>query len=112
MKLLQRIVRYQLAVTVPMVVLGTVIGYAMVTALVKEEVDEQLEVQAERIAAELQKGQRTFNSNAPDVFIEVANGSMPAALFKDTIMFNAAEQEDLPGGSAAFRSSFLMVRGV
>ncbi|MBK9288085.1 MAG: HAMP domain-containing histidine kinase [Flavobacteriales bacterium] len=96
MKLLQRIVRYQLAVTVPMVVLGTVIGYAMVTALVKEEVDEQLEVQAERIAAELQKGQRTFNSNAPDVFIEVANGSMPAALFKDTIMFNAAEQEDLP----------------
>ena len=64
MKLLHRIARYQLAVTVPMVVLGTVIGYALVTAVVKEEVDEQLEVQAERIAGELQQGQRSFTSNA------------------------------------------------
>lgn len=96
MKLLQRYFRYQLAFTVPIMVLGTISGFVLVNTIVKDEVDEQLQLQAEQVAHELSIGQAPSPSNAPDVLVAVAPGTMSAALFKDTSMYNAAEEEVLP----------------
>lgn len=96
MKLLQRTSRYQLALAVPMLVLGTAIGYFLITAVVIEELDEQLEHQAVYVAKELNAGQRAFPSSAPDVFVSVRTWAGTTPQFRDTIMYNAAEAEDLP----------------
>lgn len=96
MKLLQRTSRYQLALALPMLVLGTLIGYFLITATVTEELDEQLAHQAAYLAKEVDAGESTFPSSAPDVFVQVRPGRIATARFRDTVMYNAAENEEVP----------------
>ncbi len=102
MKLLQRTSLYQLALAVPLVVVGTAFAYALVSTVVREEMDEQLEHQADRVLIEVRKGQREFSSTAPDVYVAVLPGAIGAPFFKDTVMFNSAEKEDLPWRTGYF----------
>lgn len=102
MKLLQRTSLYQTALAVPLVMVGTALAYVLVTHVVREEMDEQLEHQADRVLVDVQKGQSTFTSTAPDVYIALVPGALGAPLFKDTVMFNAAEKEDLPWRAGYF----------
>jgi signal transduction histidine kinase len=91
-----------LALAVPLVVVGTAFAYALVSTVVREEMDEQLETQADRVVIELRKGQRTFTSTAPDVYVAVVPYVTGAPFFKDTVMFNTAEEEDLPWRAGYF----------
>ncbi len=102
MKLLQRTSLYQLALAVPLVVVGTAFAYALVSTVVREEMDEQLEHQADRVMIEVRKGQQEFSSTAPDVYVAVLPGAIGAPFFKDTVMFNSAEKEDLPWRTGYF----------
>lgn len=102
MKLLHRTSFYQLALAVPLLFAGTAVAYVMVTALVREEMDEQLEHHAERVLAEVRQGQLNFSSTAPDVYIALVPGAPNRTIFKDTVMFNAAEEEELPWRAGYF----------
>lgn len=102
MKLLQRTSLYQLGLAVPLVIVGTAFAFVMVSTVVREEMDEQLEHQADRVLIEVRKGQREFSSTAPDVYVAVLPGALGAPFFKDTVMYNTAEKEDLPWRAGYF----------
>ena len=96
MKLLQRTSRYQLLLAIPLVLLGTVIGYVVLNAVVASQVDEQMEHQTQHVARQLGHGVRTFSTNAPDEFIAVAPGQVAAAMVLDTTMLDPEEDEQAP----------------
>ena len=102
MKLLQRTSLYQLGLAVPLVIVGTAFAFVMVSTVVREEMDEQLEHQADRVLIEVHKGQREFSSTAPDVYVALLPGALGAPFFKDTVIFNSAEKEDLPWRAGYF----------
>ena len=96
MKLLQRTSRYQLLMIIPLVLVGTVIGYWVVKAVVIAEVEEQLEHQTTHIIRQLRQGERTFTTNAPDEFVAVASGRTAKVTVLDTTMLEQEEDEELP----------------
>ncbi|HNK69505.1 MAG TPA: HAMP domain-containing sensor histidine kinase [Flavobacteriales bacterium] len=102
MKLLHRTSIYQLALVVPLVVVGTALTYVLVRAVVREEMDEQLQHQADLVLADVRNGQRTFSPTAPDVYIALVAGAPAKPFFQDTVMFNMAENEDLPWRAGYF----------
>jgi signal transduction histidine kinase len=102
MKLLHRTSLYQLALAVPLVFVGTALAYVLVRAVVREEMDEQLQHQADLVLSDVRNGQRTFSSTAPDVYIALVPGALAKPFFKDTVMFNMAENEDLPWRAGYF----------
>ncbi|MCC6938193.1 MAG: HAMP domain-containing histidine kinase, partial [Flavobacteriales bacterium] len=102
MKLLHRTSIYQLALVVPLVVVGTALTYVLVRAVVREEMDEQLQHQADLVLADVRNGQRTFSTTAPDVYIALVAGAPAKPFFQDTVMFNMAENEDLPWRAGYF----------
>ncbi|HRH38774.1 MAG TPA: histidine kinase dimerization/phospho-acceptor domain-containing protein, partial [Flavobacteriales bacterium] len=96
MKLLQRTSRYQLALAVPMLIVGTAIGYALVSAIVTHQVDEQLGTQASNVIAQLQAGERHFSTSAPDELILVAPGQRVPTEVKDSVLLDVSENEMAP----------------
>jgi signal transduction histidine kinase len=95
MNLLQRSSLYQLALAVPMVVVGTVIGYWMVSSVVTEEVDEQLAFQADRVAHGLLGGKRDFTTAASSEMILVSPGASGKMMLKDTVMPDPEDDGEL-----------------
>lgn len=96
MKLLQRTSRYQLLLAIPLVLLGTAIGYLVLNAVVAAQVDEQLEHQTQHVAQQLFHGERTFTTNAPDEFIAVVPGQVTATIVADTVLLDREENEMAP----------------
>ncbi|QQR86932.1 MAG: HAMP domain-containing histidine kinase [Flavobacteriales bacterium] len=96
MKLLQRTSRYQFVLAIPLVIMGTAIGYVVLSAVVAAQVDEQMEHQTQHIVQQLRKGERTFTSNAPDEFISVIPGQVSEPMTVDTAMLDPEEDEMAP----------------
>lgn len=96
MKLLQRTSRYQLFLAIPMLMLGTAIGYVTVNAVVTSQVDEQMEHETWRIQKELENGRRVFATVAPDELITVRSGTGTASTPKDTALFDKEDGEEMP----------------
>lgn len=94
MKLLLRSSLYKLALAVPLVLVGTVIGYYMVRAVVTHEVDEQLEYEAQLIARDLSNGVPMDRRTANDSYITVRPGT-GNVLMKDTVMPDAEDDGEL-----------------
>ncbi|MBL0044813.1 MAG: HAMP domain-containing histidine kinase [Flavobacteriales bacterium] len=86
MKLLQRSSLYQLALAVPIVIVGTAIGYWLVSAVVKEEVDEQLTFRSKRIAQDLRNGKEDFTTGASSEMMLVVPGVSAGTMFMDSVM--------------------------
>ncbi|MFT3884694.1 MAG: HAMP domain-containing sensor histidine kinase [Flavobacteriales bacterium] len=108
MNLLQRSFLYNLALAVPMVLIGTAIGYWLVRAVVTEEADEQLSFQAEQVAREVLGGQRSFPTGISSFFIQVAPGAAgPTELLKDTVMPDPEDNGDaMPWRIGRFAARF------
>jgi len=96
MRLLQRTTRYQVRLAIPIVVIGTAIGYFLVNKVVTDQVDEQLGQQAEDVAAALHNGQRSFATDAPDELVHVVLGAEQKAVLKDTSIYDAGDLAFLP----------------
>ena len=96
MKLLQRTALYQALLAIPMVVLGTAIGYGLVRHTVNGEVDEQLEHQAKVVQRTLTVGDELPHSLATDQFVRVSNDETPVPQYLDTAMYDSAEAEVIP----------------
>jgi signal transduction histidine kinase len=96
MKLLHRSSRYRLALALPLLLVGTMIGVLVVHWVVTNQVDEQLEHETAHITTQLKQGVRTFTTNATDELIVVAPGSAGAAPPKDTTRYDEEEQEMMP----------------
>jgi signal transduction histidine kinase len=96
MKLLQRTALYQALLALPMVVLGTGIGYGLVRHTVTHEVEEQLENHAELLQKQLRAGGTIAAFSAPDVLVRITPGSVGEVQFSDTVIYNTLEEEDIP----------------
>lgn len=96
MKLLQRTSRYQLLLAIPLVLVGTAIGYGVLNAVVASQVDEQLEHQTRHLVEQLRKGVRSFATSAPDEFIAVVPGEVAGITTADTAMLDPEEDEMAP----------------
>ncbi|MBK9760488.1 MAG: HAMP domain-containing histidine kinase [Flavobacteriales bacterium] len=96
MKLLQRTSRYQFVLAIPLVIVGTAIGYGLVNMVVTSQVDEQMEHQTSRVVQQLRAGERTFNTSAPDELIAVVPGSNGPLVVKDTTLIDVEENEVVP----------------
>jgi len=96
MKLLQHTARYQLLFAIPLVLVGTAIGYFSVRHIVNEELDEQLEHQAAVVQVHLNAGQDIPQSTAPDQSLMLTSGKRSAIEFRDSLVYDIAEQEMIP----------------
>ena len=96
MKLVYRTALNQLLLALPLVVIGTAIGYFAVRQAVNEELDEQLEYHATVLEKRISKGNTDLGDDAPDQFLQLIPNVNTAQLFYDTIMYNNAEDEDIP----------------
>ena len=73
MKLLHRTALNHLLLAIPLVVIGTTVGYFAVRHAVNKELDEQLEHHAELLVPQVIAGATTFANSAPDQFIALAH---------------------------------------
>ncbi|MBZ0206209.1 MAG: HAMP domain-containing histidine kinase [Flavobacteriales bacterium] len=105
MKLLQRTALYQALLAIPMVVLGTGIGYGLVRHTVTQEVEEQLENHAELLQKQLRAGGTIAAFSAPDVLVHITPGSVAEVQFSDTVIYNILEAEDIPWRVGRFRAT-------
>jgi signal transduction histidine kinase len=96
MKLLQRTSRYQLFLAIPLVLLGTAIGYVVLNAVVASQVDEQMEHQTQHVVRLLRQGEHHFTTSAPDEFIAVVPGQVAGTVVSDTTMLDPEENEQAP----------------
>ncbi|MBL0128832.1 MAG: HAMP domain-containing histidine kinase [Flavobacteriales bacterium] len=96
MKLLQHTARYQLLLAVPLVLIGTAIGYYAVQHIVNEEIDEQLYHHAAVVQDRSRQGLGIMPNSAPDQSLSIATGSLSEAQFSDTLIYNSIDEEDLP----------------
>lgn len=96
MKLLHRTALNQLLLAVPLVVIGTAVGYFAVRHAVNDELDEQLEHHAEAVEKRIKAGETTFPDPAPDQYIALVEVRTRKGTYFDSVMYNAAEEEDVP----------------
>ena len=96
MKLLHRTALNQLLLAIPLVIIGTAIGYIAVRHAVNDELDEQLQHHAELLAPQVAAGTTEFANSAPDQFIALVNTSSGKIHFRDTLLFNIVEDEVIP----------------
>lgn len=96
MKLLQRTALYQALLALPLVVVGTAIGYALVRHTVTHEVDEALEDHAKQVAAQLRTTGQGAEINTPDVLVRITDGTIAQAQFSDTVIYDPLEEENIP----------------
>lgn len=95
MKLLQRTARYQLALALPVAVVGTLLGYLLVNAIVKDQVDEFLVHHAERVRAAIMNGQSLPPTTAPDQLLLLRSGRSAQPVFADTLIADTDEEGEL-----------------
>ena len=96
MKLLQRTALYQALLALPMVVIGTAIGYGLVRHTVTHEVDEALADHAKLVQERLRITQQGLEITAPDVLVRIAPGSISGVQFSDSVIYDSLEAEDIP----------------
>ncbi|MBS1568968.1 MAG: HAMP domain-containing histidine kinase [Bacteroidetes bacterium] len=96
MNLLQRTASYQALLAIPMVVLGTAIGYGLVRHMVTREVDEALADHATSVQQRLRATDQGLEITAPDVLVRIVPGSIAVAQFSDTVIYDSLEAEDIP----------------
>jgi signal transduction histidine kinase len=96
MKLLQRTALYQALLALPMVVIGTAIGYGLVRHTVTHEVDEALSDQAISVRGRMHAGESGLDINAPDMLVRTASGSIAEVQFSDTVIYDTLETENIP----------------
>ena len=96
MRLLHRTALNQLLLAIPLVVIGTTIGYFAVRHAVNDELDEQLEHHAELLVPQAIAGATTFANSAPDQFIALLPAQSTGVHFQDTLLYNSAEEEVIP----------------
>ncbi|MBK9419718.1 MAG: HAMP domain-containing histidine kinase [Flavobacteriales bacterium] len=96
MKLLQRTAFYQALLALPMVVIGTAIGYGLVRHTVTLEVDEALEDHAILLRERMRTADRDLEITAPDMLVRIAAGTITHQLFSDTVIYDSLQAEDIP----------------
>lgn len=106
MKLLLRSTLYKALLAIPLALLGTAMGYALVRAAVRHEVDEQLAYEAQLVRRRLLAGEAVAASSAPDRFTHVQPGST-VELFGDTLLPEPGEPDELiPWRKGTFPARF------
>lgn len=96
MKLLQRTALYQALLALPMVALGTGLGYLLVHRAVTAEVDETLEYHAGQVQQQADANEPPKNHAAPGLLLQVRPGTLPHKEFRDTTIYDTLEQERIP----------------
>ena len=96
MKLLHHTALNQLLLAIPLVVIGTTIGYFAVRHAVNEELDEQLEHHAELLEKRIRSGETSFSDPAPDQLFALLPTTSTNVSYVDSILYNTAEEEDIP----------------
>ena len=96
MKLLQRTALYQALLALPMVVIGTAIGYALVRHTVTVEVDEALVHHAEQVQESMRSTDRDLELTAPGLLVRIMPGTISQEQFSDTVVYDTLEEEDIP----------------
>lgn len=96
MKLLDRTALNHLLLAIPLVVIGTAAGYFAVSHAVNDELDEQLEHHALLLAERIAAGYDTVAINAPDQFMSLVREQATGKVFRDTLLYNAAEKGVIP----------------
>ena len=93
MKLLQKSGLYNLLLSSILLLLAGGILYGMLTSIIDEEVTEKLEINAERIAKEIEAG-REVPSLPPVIEIEVLEAQNPEKITaKDTLLMDPIEED-------------------
>ncbi|HQV38461.1 MAG: HAMP domain-containing histidine kinase [Flavobacteriales bacterium] len=96
MKLLQRTALYQALLALPMVVIGTAIGYGLVRHTVTHEVDEALEDHAILVRDRMLASEQDLEITAPDMLLRIAPGTIAGEQFSDTVIYDTLHAEDIP----------------
>ncbi|MGV9011814.1 MAG: sensor histidine kinase [Flavobacteriales bacterium] len=96
MKLLQRTALYQALLALPMVVIGTAIGYGLVRHTVTHEVDEALEEQAILVRDRMLASDQDLEITTPDMLLRIAPGKVAGHQFSDTVIYDTLHAEDIP----------------
>lgn len=96
MKLLQRTALYQALLALPMVVIGTAIGYGLVRHTVTLEVDEALVHHAEQVQESMRSTDRDLELTAPGLLVRIVPGTILHEQFSDTVIYDTLEEEDIP----------------
>lgn len=106
MKLLLRSTLYKALLAIPLALLGTAMGYALVRAAVRHEVDEQLAYEAQLVGRRLLAGEAPTAGGAPDRFTHVQPGST-VELFGDTLLPEPGDPDELiPWRKGTFPARF------
>ena len=99
MKLLTRTIIYYALMSVPLLLIAGIAFYFIITAELNKSMDESLLNTKKHLENYLQTKQDTSNYSAPDgdSFMRFARGPAQSAIgFKDTLIFDSAEEEYLP----------------
>ncbi|MBP9160786.1 MAG: hypothetical protein KBF49_08050, partial [Flavobacteriales bacterium] len=96
MKLLQRTALYQALLALPMIVVGTAIGYGLVRHTVTHELDEALADHAAQLRERMHKTDLFLEITTPDMLVKVAPGTILSEQFSDTVMYDTLAVEDIP----------------
>ncbi len=96
MKLLQRTALYQALLALPMVVIGTGIGYGLVRHTVTKAVDEALGDHAILVRERMRKTDLGLEISVPDVLVRIDPGVITGEQFSDTVIYDTLQQEDIP----------------
>lgn len=96
MKLLHRTALYQALLALPMVVIGTAIGYGLVRHTVRHEVEEALEDHAILVRERMLASEQDLEITAPDMLLRITPGTIAGVQFSDTVIYDTLQAEDIP----------------